>query len=492
MLTVVLILVILGCCLIVWFRRNNNEEPPALNGYFPLIGHAHLLIGAGNIHLWIYLKEIAYECLNAGGVMSIFHGPKTVYCVADPDDFLTVADTCLQKDCFNEFAKPWLGDGLATSDLTTWKEHRKLLDPAFSQAFTDGFLTVFNKQARRLVKELEVKAGKGTFDHFVYTRKNALETTFFTVFGEDFNDKSFLSIYQQKMDQMLNILVERFKKPWLHCDYIYRWSALRKQQDDCMKILLNISNTVLKKKKAVYLNNGKNQNIKKETNGPKFKAFIDLLLELAIEKDAFNDEEIREHVDTLMFGGHDTVASVLMYTILLVGSYSGVQKKILEELQSIFGDSNRDVTRADLSQLVYLEAVINESMRIYPIMPISTRRLDRDVQLKNCTLKKGRTCLLFIFGVNRHPMWGPDAEKFKPERWLGSTTPDCPTAIAGFGVGRRVCIGNVSLPQSLPCDGRLTLSAATLLWLWVRFPQLEKCSCDKHECSVDNKYLSII
>lgn len=58
---------------------------------------------------------------------------------------------------------------------------------------------------------------------------------------------------------------------------------------------------------------------------------MDLLLELSIEKGAFNDREIREHVDTMIVGGHDTSASVLMYTMLLVGSYPQVQEKIFEE-----------------------------------------------------------------------------------------------------------------------------------------------------------------
>lgn len=57
-----------------------------------------------------------------------------------------------------------------------WKVHRKLLNPAFSQLVLDNFKGVFNKQARRLVKELEAEVGKGPFDQFIYTRRNALET----------------------------------------------------------------------------------------------------------------------------------------------------------------------------------------------------------------------------------------------------------------------------------------------------------------------------
>jgi cytochrome P450 family 4 len=58
---------------------------------------------------------------------------------------------------------------------------------------------------------------------------------------------------------------------------------------------------------------------------------MDLLLELAIEKHAFNDREIREHVDTMIVGGHDTSANVLMYTLLLLGSHPEAQEKAYQE-----------------------------------------------------------------------------------------------------------------------------------------------------------------
>ncbi|XP_069363041.1 cytochrome P450 4V2-like [Maniola hyperantus] len=451
MLTSVLILICVTCGIFEWWRRNSNkDEPPALNGALPLLGHAHLLVGDCK-QLWIFLKELAYECLEAGGVFSAFIGPKTVYFVSNPDDFLKIADTCFEKVNYYKFAKPWLGDGLLTSSMPIWKKNRSLLDSAFNQAVIEGFLDVFNAQARRLVEELATEAGKGPFDHLAYIRKNALETTCLTVLGEEFGDKSVVNTtYAGAMDQMLDILIRRFQKPWFHCDFMYRWSALKRKQDGCLKILHDASNTVLKKRKEDYMKNKASKKTEDEINVPKFKSFMDLLLELAIEEDAFTDQQIREHVDTMMFGAHDTVANLVMCMMLLVGSHPDVQEKIFEELHSVFGDEDRDITKQDLSQLVYLEAVIKESMRIYPTVPLITRHLDQDVKLKNCILKKGRTCILFIFGVYRHPMWGFDADKFMPERWLDpALMPECPNALAGFGMGKRNCLGKSHASMSM-------------------------------------------
>nr|XP_034837116.1 cytochrome P450 4V2-like [Maniola hyperantus] len=363
--------------------------------------------------------------------------------VTDPEDCMLITNTCLQKDAFYDFGKPWLGDGLITAAFPIWKVHRKLLNPAFNQFILDGFIDVFNRQARRLVKDLVGEVDKGPFDQFDYLLPSSLETTCLTVMAVDFSDKSLLnSKYVHATQNMYKFVTERFQKPWLHSDVTFNWSSLKRKQDESLKIMRNMSDTVLKKRKAEYLNNKKQAKPEDTAEGPKFTPFIDILLELAIEKGAFSDRQIKEHVDTLLLSGYDTTASALMYTMLLVGSYPEVQEKIGDELHNIFGDKDRDVTKQDLSELVYLEAVLKETIRMYPLAPIIARKLDQDIKLRNYTLSNGRTCLLSAYGLHRHPIWGPNVEQFKPERWLNSETlPQCPTAFSGFGMGRRICIG---------------------------------------------------
>ncbi|CAK1594451.1 unnamed protein product [Parnassius mnemosyne] len=423
-----------------WYRNTKSKlEPPTHPGALPLIGHAHKLLG-DTVFLWNTVKEISYTALREGGVVTTLIGPRKIYVVADPEDSLTVANACIQKDVIYEFAKPWLGEGLITGKVSIWKRHRKLLNPAFSQLVLDGFQGVFNSQARRLVKDLEVEVGKSPFDHLVYMRRSALETICLTAMGVDFRKNSVLLQYEQAIEQIFKIITERFQKFWLHNDFIYSWSALKRKEEQCVKILHNMSDKVLQARKASYFDNKKNGLA--APSGTKFKAFLDLLLELSIETGVFNDLEIREEVDTMITSGHDTTASVLMFTLVLIGSYPKVQERISEELHNVFGTDDRDVTKQDLSRLVYLEAVLKESLRIYPIVPVIARVLEKNIKLKNYTLTAGRTCFLSIYGIHRHPIWGDDVEEFKPERWLDTATlPSCPTAFAAFNIGRRICIG---------------------------------------------------
>ncbi|CAH0697237.1 unnamed protein product [Spodoptera exigua] len=430
-----------------WMRmRIKATEPPFFPGGWPIVGHAPQLLG-DSCKLWDGINDLARQSYDIGGVVSASIGPRTVYIVTDPDDSFTIANTCLEKDGFYDFAKPWLGEGLVTGKYSIWKNHRKFLNPAFSQILLDTFMGVFNSQSRKLVKELEKEAGKGLFDHWTYTRHNALETICLTALGVDFTDSNLNSQYVEATEVILNTIVERFMKFWWHSPYTFAWSNVKKKQDECLKILHNMSNMVLQRRKSEF-----NGNVCAERSiipGTKFKAFMDLLLELSVEKGVFNDREIREHVDTMIVGGHDTSANVLMFTMILLGSHPEVQEKAYAEVQEVLG-GDRDVEKTDLSQMVYLEAVLKESMRVFTIVPVLARKLDRDVKLKNYTLSAGRTCFLFVFGLHKHPVWGPDVNEFIPERWLEpGRLPENPNAFAAFSVGRRQCIGKAYALMSM-------------------------------------------
>ncbi|CAG9569438.1 unnamed protein product [Danaus chrysippus] len=367
----------------LWWKREKNEnEPPEY--VFKLEWHKlHNVVNDGE-RLWRRTKKMSAECLKRDGTMQMTVGPRTVYVITDPDDFLTVSNACLEKDPFYNFSKNWLGNGLITAPTSKWKVHRKLLNPLFGQRSIDSLIEVFNNVSRQLVENLEVEVGKGPFDHYPYTRRNALDTI---------------------------------------CSL-------------------------------------------------KFKPFIRVLLEMFSNSDAFTDSDIRQHVDTFVVAGEDTTAGVTMYCMLLVGSYSQVQDKIYEEIKDIFGDDERDVTKEDLSKLVYLEAVLKETMRYYPIVPIIGRHLDKDVKLRNCTLSRGRTAILSIYGIHRHPMWGPDADEFKPERWLAPLS-NIQKMFAGFSMGRRICIGKTYAMASLKVRFEMLLlillwTLVFLFWIWLK------------------------
>ncbi|CAG5019609.1 unnamed protein product [Parnassius apollo] len=365
-------------------------------------------------------------------------GPIKFYVITDPDDFMTVANSCLEKGFLYNFAKPWLGNGLLTAPLTKWKAHRKLLNTAFNKQVLDGFLDVFNCQSRILLKEISVEEGKGLFDHEKYIMRNSLETIFLTATGVDLRaDKTLTAKYVTLTDRIIRSLVYRSQTIWYYKDFIWNMSSTKRQLDKDIEFLHGVSNMIVKQRRKCH-------STASNTSDKNLKSFSDLIfnLEGSDGENAFSNQDGKDHVNNLIVAGYDTIATNLVITLILIGSYKEVQDKIYNELEEVFGQSDRDVEKQDLPRLTYLEAVIKESLRLYPISPVITRLIDKDLKLKNYTLYSGKICLLFIYGAHRHPAWGDDANDFKPDRWLNpETLPKNPNLFMPFSLGKRNCIG---------------------------------------------------
>ncbi|XP_022827227.1 probable cytochrome P450 4d21 [Spodoptera litura] len=176
----------------------------------------------------------------------------------------------------------------------------------------------------------------------------------------------------------------------------------------------------------------------------KFKPILDQMLQMASDHGVFSDEDIREHLDTLVAASYDTTSSAMTHMLLAIATYPEIQNRLYNEIQEVLQNKDDDFTKHDLQKLVYLEAVMKESLRLYSATPLIGRNIDVDVKLKNCTIRANSTSIIGVYALHRHPLWGPDANEFKPERWLDpsiSSLLEKPALFAAFGIGKRNCIG---------------------------------------------------
>ncbi|XP_063834696.1 cytochrome P450 4C1-like [Ostrinia nubilalis] len=438
----ILLFVVVLCGVWVISRRKGfkGNLPPTYPGCLPIIGHAHLLVGNGK-RLWNLLEDIQRECLKNDGVMHFKIGPMSYYAICDPEDYFTVMGACLEKNYFyRKLLSVWVGDGLVTAPVTVWKKHQKLLYPAFGQQVVDGFIGVFNSQARTLVNNLARLTNMGPFEHLEYIGRVALEANLLTAFGLELNEKNIekMEVYMRCFDDIRRIMIQRIQNVWMHNNFVYGWTELKKRQEKALKTLQTMNDEIIQqKRRAMKHRLGAGQTNKV---GKRFKGFMDLVLEL-VEEGVLTDQEIRGEVDTMVLAGYDTSSTTAAYTCVLLGSYPDVQEKVYAELEEVFGNSDIDVEKHDLSKLVYLDAVLKEVGRLYPVTPIILRYVDKDVKLRNYTMPEGSNCAIFLSGVSRHKVWGADKDQFRPERWLENTVPENCNAYTGFSTGRRACIG---------------------------------------------------
>ncbi|TMS23071.1 Cytochrome P450 4V2 [Larimichthys crocea] len=100
-------------------------------------------------------------------------------------------------------------------------------------------------------------------------------------------------------------------------------------------------------------------------------------------------QDIQEEVDTFMFEGHDTTAAAMNWVLHLLGSHPEAQSKVQQELQEVFGTSDRPVNTEDLKKLRYLDCVIKEALRLFPSVPFFGRNLGEDCHINGFKVPKG-------------------------------------------------------------------------------------------------------
>lgn len=116
-----------------------------------------------------------------------------------------------------------------------------------------------------------------------------------------------------------------------------------------------------------------------------------------------------------MFEGHDTTAAAITWVLHVLGCHPEVQDRVVEEIRQVCGDSS-EISIDQLGQLKYLECVIKETLRLYPSVPIISRRLGADSVIGGHSIPAGVQMLINIYLIHRDPAHWVDPEVFNPDR----------------------------------------------------------------------------
>lgn len=143
-----------------------------------------------------------------------------------------------------------------------------------------------------------------------------------------------------------------------------------------------------------------------------------------------------------VFGaGTDTSAVVLDWTMTELLRHPNVMEKLQREVREIVGQKH-DITGEDIEKMHYLKAVIKESFRCHPPFPLLLPRVAcRDVKMKGYDIAAGTVVMVSFWAIGRDPELWDEPEKFKPDRFLGSSIDfkGVDFELIPFGAGRRGC-----------------------------------------------------
>lgn len=158
-----------------------------------------------------------------------------------------------------------------------------------------------------------------------------------------------------------------------------------------------------------------------------------------------NDEQVRNEVAGIYGAGHETTAVALTWAWHALNQHPAALQKLQAEADRVLGAgaAGRAPTLADLPNLPYALACFEETMRLYPPVPLTVRAAYEDTEIDGIPVPQGMGALIAIHNIHRHPEFWPDADEFKPERFLPENKAKLNrNAYMPFLTGPHMCIGN--------------------------------------------------
>jgi cytochrome P450 len=351
--------------------------------------------------------------------------PLNLYFVADPgciEEILVKKAESFQKDRTSRLLARVLGRGLLVNEGESWRRQRRLLQPAFHQRQLETY-------AARMVDAI-ARASSGWRAGEVRNVHEEMMAVTMTIvaealFGADLSANATemgrtISDLMEQFSRMLG-LSARFQPPaWVPTPANRRLRASARKVD---AVILGVIEA-------------------RRRSGAVTDDLLSLLIRARDEDGgSMTDAQVRDEAMTLFLAGHETTALALSYALYLLAVDPARQERLAGELGRVLG--GRLPTLTDLERLPYTEAVVLESMRLYPPAWGMGRQAMTDVEIGGWHYPQGAEFVISPWVVHRDGRAFEDPEAFRPERWENDLAHRLPRfAYFPFGGGPRVCIGN--------------------------------------------------
>lgn len=318
------------------------------------------------------------------------------------------------------YLSKYLGKGLLTSDGDYWLEQRRLIQPAFHKQKMNEL--VFNME-QIIDSELKNLPEEKPVDIFPVMSQLAYTVVAKSLFH--------LSTSEEKLNRIKFIIdeVQKFLVKEIRLPHKGWWFSLNGQKKKHLQLSLennNIIQEIIAERVAS----------KDQTND-----LLNMLLETRYEDtgEGMSVAQLIDEIKILFVAGYETTANALTFTLYLLAKHPDIQQKVFEEIVQIESQTNEVIDQ--LQKMTYINAVLNESMRLYPPAWIIDRQNVADDTIASYHLKKGTLIGVSFYELHRNPKYWKNPLVFNPERFLGDQKKDSMQYFYPFGAGPRMCIG---------------------------------------------------
>jgi cytochrome P450 len=314
---------------------------------------------------------------------------------------------------------PLLGQGLLISEGDFWRRQRRLAQPAFHRSRTNEYSPVMVECALQQTRNWRSDETRNISEEMM---KLTLEVAVRTLFGTSLAGDS--NSIGKAMTFLMRHYLRRARSPW-RVPQSWPTPANRRARREFEYMDSLIYRIISDRKKDTQPRND----------------LLSLLM-AAMHEDGsqMTEQQVRDESMTLFVAGHETTALSLSWTWYLLGENPAAEERLHEELRAVLAGRPAEVS--DLEKLPYLNAVVHESLRLYPPAYMMARMNVETVNVGGYEIPPRTTLLASQWVMHRDPRFFEQPEKFVPERWfdgLESRLP--PGAYFPFGDGPRRCIG---------------------------------------------------
>ncbi|XP_071735882.1 cytochrome P450 71AU50-like [Rutidosis leptorrhynchoides] len=432
---------------ISWYKstKDRSRFPPGPIG-LPVLGYIPFL--GPNLH-----HEFTKLAQRYGSIFKLNLGSKTVIVVSSSDLAKVVLRE--QDDIFANRDPPvaglvitYGGQNILWSDNNLyWRNLRKLLvHEVLNNKNLQDFSSLRRSEVRKTLKYVYENIGKEV-DISRVGFLTSMNVVINMMWGKSLVEDEKINKSDVEFQEVISKIVELLGTANLS-DFFPGLSRLdlqgvKRQMKQQLKTMDNIFETMFQDR--IKLNN--NASKAKEQEGK--KDFLQILLELKDQDNttSFKDTQVKALLMDIFTGGTDTTSTMVGWTMAELMQNQDVMKIVQNELKEVVGLHNI-VEESHLSELHHLEAVIKETFRLHPPLPLLiSRSPNQSCMVGGYSIPKGSNVYLNIWSIHRDPHYWDEPLKFNHNRFLnldGVTKFDYNGTNCNFlpfGSGKRMCPG---------------------------------------------------
>ncbi|KAF9968116.1 hypothetical protein BGZ73_000245 [Actinomortierella ambigua] len=364
----------------------------------------------------------------------------------------------IKCSAFQERLSDFLGHGIFIANGSQWKIHRKTASNVFTtRLYRDLVQGVFKATVSDLAdildRTIERDASIDLQDEFL---KLTLDVSGRVTFGIDFKalKTEGCNEFGDAFDYMASLIGIRSKNPFWRLKEILS-PRMRKKVRTSLATIDRYAMMAIEARHAETV----------EESEARPRDLLDHFIEYRHEDGSMlTDVDLRDVFVNFLIAGRDTTARVLTWMFYMLIIRPEILAKVHEEMAIFFPDGSSDNFKYEIfaHEMPYTKAVFYETVRLYPAVPKNVKTVVADDVLPCGTrVHKDDTIAFSHYCMARSPeVWGPDAEVFRPERWLDTSTVDEKDALrasgkspfgkfknestfkfVNFNAGPRICLG---------------------------------------------------